>query len=157
MKDLKTLPPPKKKLTLRQERFCQLYASDREFYGNGVQSYIEAYKPNRKKKNWYNTARAVVSVMLTNVNIYGRINEILEKGGLNDAFVDKQLLFLVSQHSDFTNKAAAIREYNKLKQRIIARADVTSGMKPISILGGLTNDIQEDESDNKDIEPTFKS
>ena len=35
------------KLSPQQERFCNLFASDQEFFGNGVQSYIEAYKPKR--------------------------------------------------------------------------------------------------------------
>lgn len=34
------------KLTPKQLLFCRLYASDREFFGNGVQSYIEAYHIN---------------------------------------------------------------------------------------------------------------
>jgi hypothetical protein len=32
------------KLNPKQEQFCQLYASDREFFGNGVESYIEVYE-----------------------------------------------------------------------------------------------------------------
>ena len=40
------------KLTPQQELFCQLYAGDREFFGNGVQSYIEAYKVDTTKKGW---------------------------------------------------------------------------------------------------------
>ena len=49
-----------------------------------------------------------------------------ESEGLNDAFVDKQLLFLISQQDDKTNKNAAIREYNKLKQRITEKMEIKS-------------------------------
>lgn len=108
----------KPKLNMKQERFCQLYASDREFFGNGVESYIEAYAPDRKDKNWYQTAAAAASRLLKNVKVMDRINEILEESGLNDAFVDKQLMFIIKQHADFKSKIAAIREYNKLKARI---------------------------------------
>lgn len=129
---------PDNKLNPRQERFCQLYATDREFFGNGVQTYIEVYEPDQKKPNWYKSAQASSSRLLSNVMIFERINELLEQEGLNDAFVDKQLLFLISQQADFTNKAAAIREYNKLKQRITERIDHTTLGKelPTPIYGG---------------------
>jgi hypothetical protein len=50
---------------------------------------------------------------LRNVKVSERINELLEQGGLNDHFVDKQLSFLIAQHADFKSKLGAIREYNK--------------------------------------------
>jgi hypothetical protein len=40
-KKVKTTENPK--LNPKQELFCELYATDREFFGNGVQSSIEAY------------------------------------------------------------------------------------------------------------------
>lgn len=110
---------------LRQEKFCQLYASDREFFGNGVESYLEVYNIDRSKKNWYKTACAATSQLLSNIKVIDRINEILDGGGLNDAFVDKQMLFLIRQHRDFNAKVAAIREYNKLKQRITEKMEHT--------------------------------
>lgn len=121
------------KLNQKQEFFCQLYATEKEFFGNGTQSYIEAYDPDTTKPNWYKTAAASASRLLKNDKVIKRINEILEETGLNDAFIDKQLSFLIAQHSDFGSKIAAIREYNKLKQRIIERTDVTSGGKTIFI------------------------
>lgn len=105
-------------LNMKQEAFCQLYASDKEFFGNGVQSYIEVYQPDQTKKNWYKTACQSASKLLSNSKVYDHINTLLEESGLNDQFVDKQLLFLVNQHADFSSKMAAIREYNKLKTRI---------------------------------------
>ncbi len=113
----------KSKLNPRQERFCQLYASEAEFFGNGVQSYIEAYDPDKSKGNWYNTARSRASELLTSPNVLNRINEIFEARGLNDAFVDKQLELLITQNADFKSKLGAIREYNALKSRIIKKID----------------------------------
>ncbi len=126
------------KLNEKQELFCKLYASDREFYGNGTQSYIEAYEPDTSKPNWYKGAQASASRLLTNVIVLKRINELLEAGGLNDAFVDKQLEFLITQNADFSSKVAAIREYNKLKTRIVERIDHTTKGKelPAPIYGG---------------------
>jgi hypothetical protein len=100
-----------------QERFCQLYTSSGEFFGNGTQSYIEAFRP-KKVGNWYNSARAQACTLLTNHNIIKRVNELLETGGFNNENVDKQHLFLLNQHADLKTKLGAIREYNSLKSRI---------------------------------------
>ena len=131
MKKDKTTPKKKIKLNPKQEQFCQLYATDREFFGNGVQSYIEVYKPSTSSRNWYKSACVSASQLLSNIKVYDRINELLDENGLNDAFVDKQLLMLISQQSDFGAKASAIREYNKLKARIIEKIDHTSKGKEI--------------------------
>jgi len=132
----KTQPKPHRRLNAKQELFCQLYASDREFFGNGVQSYIEAYEPDQSKPNWYRTARSRASELLTSPNVLRRIDEIFEAHGLNDQFVDKQLEKLIVQDADFTNKLAAIREYNKLKQRITEKKEVHVKL-PKPILGDL--------------------
>lgn len=113
-----------KERNVRQERFCQLYASDKEFFGNGVETYLEVYDIDRSKPNWYKTACNAASRLLGNVKVYTRINELLDSNGLNDAFVDKQLLFLVQQHEDKGSKIAAIREYNKLKKRIVEKMEL---------------------------------
>lgn len=112
-------------LNPRQERFAQLYATDKEFFGNGVQSYIEVYDPDTSKPNWYKTACATASEILTNPKVCRRINELLEADGLNDNFVDKQLLFVITQHYDTKSKVAAIKEYNKLKSRVEDKTQVS--------------------------------
>ena len=103
-------------LNPKQKLFCEYYASSEEFFGNGVQSYIESYKP-KKVGNWYNSARATASEILTNPNILEYVNSLLELRGLNDTFVDKQLEFLITQHADFKSKLGGIHEYNQLKKR----------------------------------------
>lgn len=112
-------------LTLKQEKFCQLYASDREFFGNGVESYAEAYGLDLLKKKDYNTASVNASKLLTNTKILERINELLNLT-LNDQFVDKQLSLLITQNAHPSTKLGAIKEYNKLKQRIEEKLDITS-------------------------------
>jgi|GEM_PF-3024845 len=126
------------KLTQKQELFCQYYASDKEFFANGTQSYIQAYGLDREKVSDYKNAMSAASDLLRNPKIITRINELLESGGLNDAFVDKQLQFVISQSYDLSSKIAGIREYNKLKARIIDRLDhTTKGDKlPQPIYGG---------------------
>jgi hypothetical protein len=123
----------KDKLTLKEDAFCRMYVTaDVEFFGNGTQSYLEVYNPSHEGKNWYDNASAAASEMLRKPKIYNRINELLDSNGLNDQNVDKQLLFLVNQHEDKNVKAAAIREYNKLKKRITEKVDLESGGKPIA-------------------------
>ena len=110
-------------LNPKQERFCQLYASDKEFFGNGLHSYMEAY--NIPPIKW-KSALSASSRLLINGNILTRINELLELRGLNDPFVDKQLEFLVTQNADFKTKLGAIREYNQLRQRIKNKLEIRS-------------------------------
>jgi phage terminase small subunit len=141
----------KPKLNPKQELFCKLYASDRDFFANGVQSYIEAYDIDTNEPGAYNGARASASKLLTNTAILTRINEILELEGLNDVFVDKQLNFLITQNADLSTKARAINEYNKLKSRITEKKDITSGGKPIPILMNIPS-VPDNDSDQQNSE-----
>ena len=120
----------KQKLNPKQELFCKLYASEREFFGSGVESYIEAYS-SKKKRVLYKTAVVNASRLLTNANILERISEIMDIM-INDIVVDKELAFTIIQKSNLPAKVAAIKEYNILKQRIIKKVDVTSGGEKIN-------------------------
>jgi len=104
-------------LNLDQEKFCQTYVSE-DFYWNWVKSYIEVYKPDQTKKGRYDVACSSASQILSNMKVCQKINQLLERGWLNDNFVDKQLLFLITQHNDKSVKLGAIKEYNTLKTRI---------------------------------------
>jgi len=115
-------------LTLRQEKFCQLYALDTRFMGNGVSAYMEIYDIDTEKKWWYANACSAASRLLSNVKVYARINDLLEEEGLNDQFVDKQLLYIISQHSEMSTKVAAIKEYNALKSRVTQKIDNNNKM-----------------------------
>lgn len=117
-------------LTLQQERFCNLFVSQ-EFFGNGTRSYIEAYDVDLTKEGAYDVAKSCAYDNLTKPHLVVRINELLEEAGLNDSFVDKQLLFLITQHADFGSKISAIKEYNKLKQRIIDRKQSVVEIAPV--------------------------
>jgi len=46
------------------------------------------------------------------------MNELMDLTGFNNITADKQLLFVLQQNSDFKAKLFAIREYNKLRQRV---------------------------------------
>lgn len=112
-----------RELNPQQKAFCELFASDREFFGNGVQSYIEAYDIDLTVKGAYNSAKANAHKLLTKDYILKYIDELFEAHGLNDTFVDKQLEKLITQDAEFSVKIKAIGEYNKLKGRILDRSE----------------------------------
>jgi hypothetical protein len=109
-----------KGFSLQQELFCKLYsgADDRELFGNGTKCYMKAYGCS------YLVAQGSASRLLRQTKIIARINELLEKEGFNDMNVDKQHLFLINQHKDFSVKMDAIREYNKVKGRGSNRVEI---------------------------------
>lgn len=131
--DIKPTKAIDSELTPQQELFCQLYATNREFFGNGTQAYIEAYNIDVTKRNAYKVAQASASRLLSNVMILHRIHELMEIGILNDARVDKELAFLIEQNAEFGTKLGAIREYNQLKARIRNKLEV--GLDSESIEG----------------------
>jgi len=112
-----------KDLTPKQEKFCNLYVS-REFFGNGVESYAIAYGLDLSIPGKYNTAKSNAWKLLTNADILNRINKDLDDAGLNDNFVDKQLLFTITQCADMGSKIRAINEYNKLRSRLTEKIQV---------------------------------
>jgi phage terminase small subunit len=130
-------------LNEKRKRFCKLFVSE-EFFGNGAQSYIEAYDLTIESQKDYNSACASASRLLSNVKVCDYINELLDDAGLNDNFVDKQLLFMLTQNADYTQKMAAIREYNKVKGRITNKHDIKSDGQPI---GNISFNIIEGDSE----------
>lgn len=147
--------PTKEGLTPKEEKFCQVYVSPTEFYGNGTQSYIEAFNvqivtamnsktdvdgakvKKEKLKLTITAVRDRAYKLLMRSDILERINEILEDQGLNDAFVDKQLKHLIIQSADPRVKLGAIAEYNKLMARIVKQESHMHGFN--------TEDMTEEE------------
>lgn len=127
---------------LNHEKFCQLYSSNKEFFGNGVQSYVEAYNINLQKKGAYAAARANASQLLTKTNILKRIDELMDIY-INDQVVDKELAFVILQKSELSSKVAAIREYNQLKQRIKNKLELTGNLEINQALDEIKQVIDE--------------
>lgn len=128
-----------KELNEKQKVFCELFASDREFFGNGTQAYIEAYNIDLSKKGAYLSAKANAHRLLTKDYILKYIDELFEARGLNDTFVDKQLEKLITQDAEFSVKIKAISEYNKLKGRITDKKKI-EGELTINPYAGLTTE-----------------
>lgn len=112
------------KLNAKQTFFAELYILDKSLMGNGVQCYVEAYDFDTTKKGWYKTCKANASRLLTNANLLKYMDKLLEFEGFNDQFVDKQLLFLITQNAELGTKAVAIKHYNDLRARVIKKVEV---------------------------------
>ncbi len=125
------------KLSPRQELFCQLYTS-KEFYGNWVQTYIEVYDPDQSKPNWYKIACQSASQILSNIKVCNRINDLLDTSGFNSEFVDKQHLFLITQHTDLWVKGRMIDSFNKLKGRITDKIEHSGTITALAGIADIT-------------------
>lgn len=125
-------------LTPQQELFCKLYSTDRNFFGNGVQAYIEAYDIDLSVKGAYSNAKASASRLLTNDNLLKEIRKQMKLGDFTDERVDRELQFLIEQYAELSTKLGAIREYNKLKQRIEDKINYTGMIKQ-----GTAEELQE--------------
>lgn len=141
-------------LTPNEEEFCRVYASDKELFGNGVQSYIEAYQitvGKGKGMTSYETCKYMAHKLLTRPKILKRINEIYEGRGLNDTFVDKQLEKLITQDAEFRPKLGAIVEYNKLKKRT---TDTVQHVHAFADISGMSDEELDKETER--LEKFFK-
>jgi hypothetical protein len=118
VKVVKNKPKKLKKdgLNINQELFCRLYATEAEFFGNGVQSYAVAYGIKLNKIN-YKSTQVCASQLLSIPMVISRIRDLLQIEGYNDENVDKQHLFLINQFEDLKTKMSAIKEYNVIKKR----------------------------------------
>ena len=66
-----------------------------------------------------------------------RCEEILLEE-FKDEIADKELAWTLKQREDLSAKINAIKEYNKLKQRIVDKTNITTAGKPFPLLGGVT-------------------
>lgn len=141
-----------KPLNIQQERFCNNFVNIDALFSNATLSYAEAYgydidgasqEPEKDEKGrdiplssdyhrMYNTCGVNGSRLLKNDKINTRINELFLLS-MNDGMVDQELVKVIKQNYKLDSKVSAIKEYNKLKQRIVERLDHTSDGKPITI------------------------
>jgi hypothetical protein len=130
------------KLNAKRELFCRYYTQNSELFGNATHAYAEAFDyrldtlsreavssnpdedggTERIDDSEYDKACHVCAVeasrLLRKPEIQARITVLLNEL-LKDEIVDSQLAKLITQDADNTAKIAAVREYNKLRGRII--------------------------------------
>ncbi len=142
-----------RKLTPQQELFCQFYTQNEALFGNGTLCYAEAYSfdldslsrkcPDADHSEAethqcspsaydlaYQTCSSNGSRLLRSAKVQACITKLLNEM-LRDEVVDSQLAKLILQDEKSEAKIAAIREYNKIRNRIIERVDHTTGGEPI--------------------------
>lgn len=149
------------KLTPQQELFCKYYTQNTELFGNATLAYAEAFdyklhelsleqekddKGNKiprssEYEKTYDVCSAAASRLLRNVKIQRLCRKYLNELMRNDV-VDSELVKVILQNYDLAPKVAAIKEYNKLKQRIIDKIDHTTKGKPLPapIYGGKSTE-----------------
>lgn len=127
-------------LNPKQEEFCQNYINNEETFSNATLSYAVAYEIDAflhgtedQKANYF-TCAVSASRLLKNDKIRSRLVDLLNES-LEDRKVDAELAKMVFQNKELNTKLGAIREYNKLKQRITEKTDVKlSGMLDVGVL-----------------------
>lgn len=107
-----------KNITQKQKKFCEMYLSD-EFRGNATKAYQAVFRVS------YETAKTNGSRLLTNAHISEEIRKILDEQKLNPERIDAEWYFLITQNENLSVKMQAIREFNRVKQRIQTSARKT--------------------------------
>lgn len=126
-------------LNPKHEAFCRYYAQGEGTFGNATLSYAAAYEIelgdlSRFDKNGvlvvgkefqadYNNCSTSASRLLRNVKIQARVTVLLNEL-LKDEIVDAELAKVIKQDGDLTPKVAAIKEFNKLRGRIIDKTKI---------------------------------
>ena len=129
----------------QHEVFCQLYVKNEELFGNATLCYAEAYNYKLEtlsheetrddeghliEESEYEKAKNVCGVeghrLLRMPKCQQRITVLLNEM-LKDDIVDAQLAKVILQNRKLDSKVSAIREYNKIRQRITEKVDLTSG------------------------------
>lgn len=137
-------------LTPKQEKFCRFYTQNKALFGNATLSYAEAYNYNldlldktdakyesyeengvKKSKKIeessydkaYNVCASNANRMLRNEKITPFLTKYLNEL-LTDEIVDSNLAEIIVNGKD-ADRVSAIKEYNKLKQRIIDKSELT--------------------------------
>ena len=145
-------------LTSKQEKFCRLYTQNKALFGNATLSYAEAYNYNldeldktdvkyeyyeenglKKTKiieessftKAYNVCASNANRLLRNEKITPFLTKYLNEV-LTDEIVDSNLAEIIINGKD-ADRVSAIKEYNKLRQRITEKSDITSGGEKLAI------------------------
>lgn len=113
------------KLNDRQIMFAQYYSTSEEFFFQGAKAYAKAYGYDYNDRNQRNAINVGSNSNLKHSTILTFIQILLDGEGLNDSFVDKQILSVITQSADLKAKMLAIREYNTITGRNKRLLEVT--------------------------------
>lgn len=135
------------KLNINHRRFCELYVKNQSLFGNATQCYALAfgwdldslsdesvygppdetghkeYLEDSPRLKAYNVCKVEGSRLLTYPNVNTYINELL-RNLMTDETADAELTWVMNQRTELGPKIQALREFNKLKGRIIDKKQV---------------------------------
>lgn len=137
-----------------QELFCRYYTQNSHTFNNATESYAAAYDieldglstQNKKDEKTgkeipnsspyyqkYMSCAVSASRLLKKDKINRRCDELLHELA-TDVVVDGELAWVIRQRKKLDSKVAAIREFNKLKGRIVEKQDLTTDGEKISMI-----------------------
>ena len=136
-----------KELTIRQERFCQLFSRPGECFDNKTISYIVAYdkeeevgglnvvfsKKMKKQQRAYFTFGQQAYSLMKYTEIRARCQEILLEQFGDDKAADSETQWVIQQRKDLHAKMRGIEQRNTLRNRL-------KGKLPTSVSLGLIDD-----------------
>lgn len=135
------------KLNIKHKRFCELYVKNKDLFGNATRCYALAYNFNLEslsrdsifslpdengktellEDSPFTKAYNICSVEGVRLLSYPKINDYINKL-LNELMTeenaDAELSWVMQQRTDLGPKVQALREFNKLKGRIIDHSKV---------------------------------
>lgn len=159
-------------LTPKQEAFCRYYTQIAATFGNGTLSYAEAYGydlDNASKDDAvYEKNKDGINILVESCT-YDKIANICAVGAhrlvrsskidkyirqllnemMDNNVVDARLIEIIIKGKD-QDSVNAIKEFNKLKQRITEKIDHTSGGKAIDGFNFVRNDTKDTTNNQAD-------
>ena len=149
-------------LTPKQELFCQYYTQHEATFGNATLSYAAAYNydlgdiqifdeaGNHIFSKQYQKKANVCAVEghrnLRRPKVKARIDALLAQL-LKDEIVDGQLAKVIMQDAKLESKVAAIREYNKVRGRIIDKTKVVTDKFSMDDIRSLLDPLPQERQD----------
>ncbi|MEI8130652.1 MAG: hypothetical protein WCG55_04085 [bacterium] len=113
-----------KNINTEQELFCRAYTRTGTTFGNATLSYSEAYghdfealESTEKKDRLKHYCAVSGSRLMRNDDIIKRIQDLLNEL-IDEKAVDSELAWLIVQKEDLSAKLGAIREYNRVNNRV---------------------------------------
>lgn len=129
-------------LSPQEVKFCEIFWTDNACMGNGTRSYAKAYEisleqlegeSEQETKRRYSDTSSYCSRLLNQSRIKQYLT-LLIQNSFNNQAVDDELAKLIRQNAKLEPKLGAIREFNRLKQRILDKIDLSSNGEPIQFV-----------------------
>lgn len=166
--------PKENPLSIQEELFCHYFVINDDLRGNATWAYAEAFEyklndlpdddmvwesydeetgkgrgkivvPSTKAKA-INVCAVQASYLLRKTKIQDRKIQLLNSL-MRDDYVDSRLVHWIQDDKEPSASIAAIREYNKLKQRVVEKVDLTSKGEAIKGIEYIVPEVPKNETE----------